>query len=444
MKGYRLFAAAIAMAASCSMAFATTLCVNPDGTDGCYKTISAAVAAASVGDTVQVQDGTYYEQVTITKSGLFLVAAPSSHPVIDAMNKPVGVFVNGMSAAPGRGVFGVLISGFQIRNANFEGVLVANGNEVTISHNHIYHNNLSLDAENSTCPGIDAFETNEGFDCGEGVHLMSTISSLVTRNEIDQNAGGILLSDETGSTFQNVISHNFVHDNPFDCGITLASHGPAKSVIPTATLPFGIARNTISYNISARNGLALFGAGAGVGIFAPFPGTSNAGNVVIGNELIGNGLPGVAMHNHAAAPSPAPPVNLSQNSIINNHFSGNGADTEDTATSGTAGINIASKAPVEGTIITGNTFDDEQVDITFNAPTGLVGAHYNNFSKGTGVANLKGGTVDATENWWHCPFGPNMGHACATVSGPVWFAPWLTEPADSHSDSHSDRDADQH
>lgn len=437
MKGYRLLAAAIGLAASCSMAFAATLCVNPNGTGGCYKTISAAVAAASAGDVVQVYDGTYFEEVTITKT-LSLIAAPWEHPVIDATNKEIGIFVNGMAAAPGAGVTGVLIRGFEIRNANFEGILVANAADVTVADNHLYHNNQSLDATNSTCPGIEAFETNEGFDCGEAVHLMGTWNSIITRNEVDQNAGGILLSDETGMTHDNVISHNYVHNNPYDCGITLASHGPATSVIPTAKLPYGIMHNTISHNVSAHNGLGEFGAGAGVGIFAPFPGTTDSGNVVIGNELIGNGLPGVAMHNHAAAPSPAPPVNLNQNVIIHNHFVGNGADTEDTATSGTSGINIASQAAVYGTVITGNTFEHEQVDITFRAPGGLVGAHFNNFNKAIGVANIGTGIVDATENWWHCPFGPGGGAACATSTGTVWTAPWLTTPYDSDADSDSD------
>jgi len=442
MEKFRLLAAVTCLAACSSLAAAATLCVNPAGTNGCYKTISAAVAAAAPGDLIQVWDGTYAEEVTITKT-LSVLAAPSAHPVIDATNLPVGIFINGMAAAPGVGVTGVLIAGLTVRNANFEGILIANAADVTIAGNHVSHNDRSLDPANQACPGIDAFETNEGFDCGEGVHLIATVNSTIINNDIGRNAGGILLSDETGPTQDNVIKANYVHDNPFDCGITLASHGPATSVIPTARLPYGILHNTITQNLSARNGLALFGAGAGVGIFAPFPGTTNAGNVVIGNQLIGNGLPGVAMHNHAAAPAPAPPVNMNENAIINNHFVGNGADTEDTATPGPTGINIASQAPVFGTVITGNTFDHEQVDIAFNAPGGLVAAHFNNFSKGIGVDNLLSGVVDATENWWHCPFGPGGGAACATSSGTVWTTPWLTSPYDADAiSSGSDEDDD--
>lgn len=53
---------------------AATLCVDEDGKPGCMATISAAVAAASPGDTIRVEPGTYHEQVVITKS-LSLVAS---------------------------------------------------------------------------------------------------------------------------------------------------------------------------------------------------------------------------------------------------------------------------------------------------------------------------------------------------------------------------------
>jgi hypothetical protein len=42
-------------------ALAATWCVNPNGTAGCKTTISAAVAAASAGDTIYVAHGTYKE-----------------------------------------------------------------------------------------------------------------------------------------------------------------------------------------------------------------------------------------------------------------------------------------------------------------------------------------------------------------------------------------------
>jgi len=402
--------------ASYSTASAATLCVKPNRQSGCEATIGVAVAAASPGDVIQVAEGIYNEQVTINKP-LSLVATPGSQTIIDATNFTTGIFVNGMSTAPNPGVSNVLISGFTVRNANFEGILAVNASDVTIVGNHVTENNRALDINGGTCPGIPVFETNEGVDCGEGIHLMAVEDSTVIHNEIDHNAGGVLLSDETGPSQHNYIHGNDVHDNPFDCGITMASHAPATSVIPSATVSFGVINNIVEQNISRHNGKQAPGAGAGVGIFAPAPGATASGNVVIGNDLLDNGMPGVAMHNHAFAPAPAPPVNLNDNAIIGNHFSGNAADASDTATSGPTGINIASLAPVTGTVIDRNSFDSEAVDIAFKVPAGELAAHFNSFSTGTGIDNLGSGTVDASNNWWNCSLGPVGRPRCATVVG---------------------------
>lgn len=204
---------------------AATLCVNPGGKFGCKSSISAAIAFASPGDTIQVAHGTYKEQVVITKS-LSLVAQDGPQPVIDATGRSNGIFINGMSAAPNAGVADVLISGFKIRNANFEGILIVNATDVTITGNDVLDNNQSLDVADAECPGIPAFETNEGEDCGEGIHLIAVDHSSVVRNESEHNSGGILITDETGPSHDNLISGNYVHDNPFACGVTMASHGP--------------------------------------------------------------------------------------------------------------------------------------------------------------------------------------------------------------------------
>ncbi len=414
----------LAMAGLVLSASAATLCVNPGGSHGCNATIGAAVSMASPGDVIQVWPGVYKEQVSITKS-LSLIAMSPHGVIIDAAHLSTGIWIDGMSAAPKPGVANVVISGFTIRNANFEGILLSNASNVTLVDNQVTDNDRSLDAASGSCPGIPAFETNEGLDCGEGIHLMAADHSTLLRNEVDHNAGGILISDETGPNAHNLITQNFVHDNVFDCGITLASHAPAA--VTGAKLPFGVWYNTISRNTSLRNGTQ--GAGAGVGIFAPFPGTTDTGNVVIDNDLRDNGATGVAMHNHAAPPM-APPVNLNDNVIVGNRFSGNGPDNPGAPTPGPTGINIFSMGPITGTVVSQNTFDNEAIDVAFNAPAGQLNVHFNNFSTGIGVDNMGSGMIDATENWWNCPTGPNHPH-CATEQGTsVTFWPWLTWPFD--------------
>lgn len=162
---------------------AATLCVNPNGSGSCYTTISGAVAAAAANDLIDVGPGTYPESVLITKP-LSLVGQQA---IIDATGLSRGIFVNGMATT---NLSEVHISGFIIKKANFGGILVANSSDVSISDNTILDNDLSL--SNATCPGIEAFETNEQDDCGEGIHLLGSHHSIVTGNSVHGNSGGIL------------------------------------------------------------------------------------------------------------------------------------------------------------------------------------------------------------------------------------------------------------
>lgn len=397
------FAMAIGFAPS---VFATTLCVNTGGTGGCYSTISAAVSAANPYDTIKVAAGTYTEAVVIGKA-LTLEGSGLTSTTIDATGLANGVYIDGLDNS---NLADVTVTGFTIKNAKYEGVLITNSSYDTISNNRVTGNNRALDISTPACPGLPAFETSEAEDCGEGVHLVGSHHVTVSDNIVSSNSGGILLSDETGSTHNNLITNNSVTDNMYDCGITLASHPPYG-----ADAPYGLSNNTISSNLSARNGLQVPGAGAGVGIFAPFPGTINVANVVVNNQLIGNGLPGVTMHNHAYSPD-GPPVQFGNNVIIGNFISGNAADTEDAATPGTTGINIYSVAPIYGTIVAQNTIVNEAIDLAFNS-SGFLEAHTNNFNgHQIGVDNLGTGGINVTWNYWGCANGPGAA-GCTGVTG---------------------------
>jgi Right handed beta helix region len=417
--------AASALAFSPS-AFATNWCVNPKGSGGCQTTIGAAVAAAAPGDVIYVGRGTYKEGVIITKP-LALKGDGEATTTIDATGLPNGIFINGIATAPKAGVSDVTITGFKVTGANFEGILAASASGVTISHNHVTKNNKSLSG--GLCPGIPDWETSEQNDCGEGIHLAGVDHSILMDNVSDYNSGGILVTDETGPTYANFISQNVVRYNGEACGITLASHPIAAIANPSnGTASFGVYQNTVANNVSSYNGLNN-GGGAGIGMYAPGPGQANYGNVAIGNTLVGNGLPGVAMHTHAPVPGA---VILRDNSVINNTFRGNGADTGDAATAGPTGINISSVVPATGMVVTGNVMEDEAIGISFNSPASASGAppqmqaHFNQFEPGTtGISVLGPATVDGTQNWWGCARGPAWAN-CASATGGVMVNPWLT------------------
>lgn len=388
-----------------------TLCVNPGGQSGCFSRISDAVTSASASDTITVAPGVYSEAVVITKS-LSLSGMPGA--IIDATGLSVGIFINGMNTANLRGIN---IAGLTVRNANFEGILIANASAVTVSSNYVTGNNKAL--SNATCPGLPAFETNEQMDCGEGIHLLGADHSIVTNNTVEGNSGGILLADDTGATHDNLISYNTVRDNPYACGITLASHPPAAMTGSATAL--GVYHNTIYGNRTANDG-TLTGGGAGVGLFASVPGAKTYGNVVVNNLANDNGLPGVAMHAHV------PGQDLSDNMIVGNTIVNNGPDSADSATPGTTGINVYGAGAVNGTIISGNSIRNEAIGVAVNT-SGSVQVQFNSLlATGFGVDNIGTGSVFATGNWWGCVGGPGAQGCSGVMGSGVQTASWLTTP----------------
>lgn len=409
----------------CGVSRAATLCVETHGHGNCYATISDAVAHASAGDTVNVGSGVYAEDVHITQP-ISLVGDNRENTIILAQGKSNGIYIDGLNNP---GLSHVTVMNFTVKAANFEGILAQNASYVTLYNNIVQENDQSLQIANGACPGLPAFETNEGDDCGEGVHLIGVDHSIISHNLIQQNAGGILTSDETASSHDNAITGNQVLNNAYDCGITIASHAPY--VLPGAPprLSFGIYHITVSENESRHNGYGSPGGGAGVGIFAAAPGMVATLNSVVGNRLIDNALPGVSIHTHVflTFPNHPPNPNANDNVITGNYISGNAADG-DVGTTGTTGISVLGVTPVTGLVIANNVIENEQVDLGVNSAS-VIDAHLNLFAgKGIGVEELSaGGSVNATENWWGCPKGPRA-NGCATVVGNVVFTPWLTTP----------------
>jgi len=395
---------------------AATICVNPAGAGGCQKTISAAVAAAGSGSTVFVAAGTYAENVVVSKP-ISLIGADPAKTIIDATGLANGITVDGLNNP---NLAGVYIAGFTVQNAKYEGIVVTNASQVTISGNILTGNDKSLGfgANGPTCPGIPSWETGEDFDCGEAIHLSGVNHSNIVNNNIQGNAGGILLSDDTGGTHDNLITGNVVSNNPSDCGITLASHPPAP--VTGSTDHFGVYSNYIVANQASQNGLK--GEGAGVGIFASDPGSKTYANLVVNNTLTGNDLPGIAVHGHT------PNQNLDNHVFLGNTISGNGPDTDDAATPGSAGIAFFSVSPVAGTVIAQNAVSGQALSVVWNAP-GEAKIQRNSLGAPVGILNQGPGTVTGEGNWWGCTGDPTSNLAffagCAVSRGLVNVTTWL-------------------
>ena len=281
-----------------------------------YRSVNAAIAAAAPGSTVVVCRGTYFGQVTLTKP-LTLQGEDAS---IIAVGHNNGVLVP---------VSGVTVEGFTVKGALGEGILVVGKpgspvSGVTIKDNVVEGNDLG-NPSGSPIKGSAYAECNAAGgipgDCGEGVHLMTVIGSLVEGNVIADNSGGVLLSDELGPTAHNRVLYNTVEYNTLDCGITVPSHSDKRFVkgdpVPAAA---GVYDNVIEHNMVIGNGVAGQGAGVLLAAGALGPGGAVYGNLVEYNTISGNGLAGVTVHAHS------PGLDLSGNVIEHNTIGLNNLD----------------------------------------------------------------------------------------------------------------------
>src|ERR1700741_4691554 len=128
LKGHLIWlGVASALMAIYPPAKAATLPVKPGGAGGAYSTIGAAVMRAQTDytdsgtvDVIEVAPGTYMEAVKI-ETPLSLVGAGSSRSIINATGLPNGVYIDGIDAPKPR-LSNVLVTGFTIENADFEGI----------------------------------------------------------------------------------------------------------------------------------------------------------------------------------------------------------------------------------------------------------------------------------------------------------------------------------
>ncbi len=302
-----------------------------------FRTIQSAVNAARPGSTVVVCQGTYHEQVVITKP----LALEGQRATIDETGVTPALKVN----IPGVGtqtIFAAVVmlssdiqfSGFTVTHAQGEGILAAGlGGDlsgISISHNTVVHNDLGGGVPAASTYFECAAQGPEPGDCGEGVHFVAVAYSQITKNRIADNSGGVLLSDDTGPTHNNLVADNVVTGNASDCGITVPGHNTGALNSAGAPQPSvaGVYDNVIRGNVVTDNGIK--GEGAGVLFANAAAGTASYNNLVEGNYIAGNGLSGVTMHAHTIAPGQFEDLNgntITGNKIGKNNIDGDTLDS---------------------------------------------------------------------------------------------------------------------
>ena len=335
--------------------------VSPSGADvgSCTqsapcRTINYAIAQANAGDAISVARGVYHESVKVTKR-LALAGHDATIDAAGQLSPPNAVVISGEGSA------GAQLAGFTIRNAGLEGVFVDKTSRITIERNVVVNND-------AFGPG-DPLCVNQPDDCGEAVHLQSVTNSVVRDNLVQNNVGGILLTDEDGPTFGNLIVGNRVLDNTKDCGITLASHhfNPAMAAPPGVA---GVYRNLVLHNVANGNGAA------GIGVFAGPPGAAAWENTVADNVARNNGEGGVMIHSHT------PNQYVDKNVVINNEIANNGPDADNPFADKPTGISVFSAVvPIPHTVIAANRISDEYYGIVTTNAVKVSGLKSNKFKR---------------------------------------------------------------
>ena len=334
-----------------------------------YSSIQAAIEAAAPGSTVVACPGTYHGQVTVIKP-LTLLGVGAT---IDAAGSDNGVTVP---------VPHTTVEGFTVEGATGEGILVvgrpgAPVTGVTVSANVVKGNDLG----NPTGRPIGSSHYREcnasgkvPGDCGEGIHLMVAAGSVVSGNLVEDNSGGILVTDEFGPSDHNVIEYNIVKDNVLDCGITMPSHS-TKAFVKGKLVPAagGVYDNVVEHNTVIGNGTK--GQGAGVLLAVALPGGADYNNTVEDNTIEGNGLSGVTVHMHARGQYLDGNV-VEGNAIGVNDLMGDpDFSPPDLATTG---VLVGSIGPLT-IAVRGNTISGDSYGIWYSAPVSVLGATTNSF-----------------------------------------------------------------
>jgi len=200
---------------------APTMWLVDQGGGGDFTTITGAVTAASPGDTILVNAGTYTEQVAINKNGLTLIGAGAASTIIDpgSGNTGIGIAsdwvnVSGfriIGASVGIGITNVqnvIIYKCIVVDYSLYGIELTNTRKVNITEN-IVRNGLSV--------GLRLLNSNENiaynnhiYSCDYSVHLFQSSENKIIKNTLNNSNRGVNIDFYSDG---NYLSHNNISSN---------------------------------------------------------------------------------------------------------------------------------------------------------------------------------------------------------------------------------------
>ena len=191
-------------------AFAAEIYVPTD-----YLTIQAGIDATGPGDTVIVQPGRYYENITMGGKSITLRSLDPADPAIVTATIIDGNASGSVMTCNNGEDPNTIIKGFVITNGNaLYGGGIYNDNASPTISDCTFTNNTATNCGGGMYNVVSSplvlncsFTNNTATNCGGGIHNHSSSPILIdcnfTGNTANQNGGGIVNASYSSSTIQN-------------------------------------------------------------------------------------------------------------------------------------------------------------------------------------------------------------------------------------------------
>ena len=237
---------------ACSSSFAATWYVRTNGNDansgtsntagGAFLTITHAISVASSGDTIQVANGNYTENVVINKSLILNGQNSDTTVVIGSLavsSSTVTIsniqFKNSSGVAVGTGLSSITFTNVKSDSSAGDGAVFNNVSGVTITNSRFSYNNNNglklLSCSNVTLTNVTANSNGRGgVTNGNGISLYGVATATVTNANASSNA-----------------RH----------GLSISASGNSNIIISGGT-----------FNSNGTNPQGLDGSGGGINIYA--------------------------------------------------------------------------------------------------------------------------------------------------------------------------------
>ena len=280
-----------------------------------YARIQWAIDNATDGNTIEVQNGTYYENLNVNKK---LILRGIGMPVVDAVGNgsTITLLVNGIS-----------LEGF---TATGSGSYPEAGIRVTSSNNTLTGNNASnnigngismMDSGNNTLIG-----NNASMNSYYGIELIRSGNNTLNSNRASNNNNGIYLNDNSG---YNSLKDNSANSNNY--------HGIKTYFSGNNTMTGNNASNNKNngFNLDYSSNNTLINNFADSNIYEGIYLSFSNNNMINGNN-VSNNANGIYLESSRS------------NTIYDNYFNNNNAFDD--------GNNIWSNGKTPGTNIIGGAF----------------------------------------------------------------------------------------